>query len=82
MAIQTQHPYIDENGVSHDELIKTYSDSGYQLMQVNTGRIYDEAIDKFPTKNTYLEILPAEEAEKAELLAEVVAIGAEFKKTK
>lgn len=82
MAIQTQHPYIDETGVSHNELIKTYSDSGYQLMQVNTGRIYDEAIDKFPTKNTYLEILPAEEAEKAELLAEVAAIGAEFKKTK
>lgn len=82
MAIVTQHPYIDDNGVSHNELIKTYSDSGYQLMQVNTGRIYDEAIDKFPTENTYLEILPAEEAEKAELLAEVASIGAEFKKTK
>ena len=82
MAIATQHPYIDENGVSHDELIKTYSDSGYQLMQVNTGRIYDEAIDKLPTKNTYLEILPEEEAKKEELLAEVAAIGEEFKKTK
>lgn len=82
MAIVTQHPYIDDNGVSHEELIKTYSDLGYPLIQVNTGRIYDEAIDKLPTKNTYLEILPEEKAKKEELLAEVVAIGAEFKKTK
>ena len=28
MAIQTQYPYIDEEQVIHNELIRTYSDIG------------------------------------------------------
>lgn len=41
-----------EDGVN---LYRTYSDEGYKIKQVQTGAIYDEAIDVEGTKYTYVE---------------------------
>ena len=41
-----------ENGI---KLFKTYSDSGYKIRQVETGAIYDEAIDGEFSTSTYEE---------------------------
>lgn len=41
-----------EDGVN---LYRTYSDEGYKIKQVQTGAIYDEAIDIENTKYTYIE---------------------------
>lgn len=38
-----------------DTLIRHYSDKGVKLKQVETGLIYDEAIDVIPCKYTYEE---------------------------
>lgn len=56
MAIQVQHPYVDDNGAEHENLIKTFSDDGHQLLQVETGIVYDEAIDIYPCAFTYEEV--------------------------
>jgi hypothetical protein len=36
-------------------LIRRYSDSGMKLLQVETGDVYDEAIDLVPCQYTYEE---------------------------
>ena len=41
-----------EDGVN---LYRTYSDEGYKIKQVQTGAIYDEAIDVENSKYTYIE---------------------------
>lgn len=41
--------------VLSDSLVKHYSDSGMKLLQVETGIMYDEAIDIVPCKYTYEE---------------------------
>ena len=41
-----------EEGVN---LYRTYSDEGYKIKQVQTGAIYDEAIDVESAKYTYIE---------------------------
>lgn len=38
-----------------DKLIRHYSDSGTKLLQVETGLVYDEAIDIVPCQYTYEE---------------------------
>ncbi len=53
--LKEQHPYIDENGNERPELIRHYSDEGKRLLQVETGREYDEAIDVYPCRYTYVE---------------------------
>lgn len=63
MALVYQHPYLDGKGVKHYDKVKTYSDSGHQIIQTNTGRVYDEAIDVYPSSNEYAEIIPAESQE-------------------
>ena len=56
MAIQTQYPYIDEEQVIHNELIRTYSDIGANLIQVETAIEYgDSVIDTYPSRYTYIE---------------------------
>lgn len=50
-----QETYIDENGVSHENLIKTYSDNNKVLLQVETNEEYDIAIDVLPLKYKYKE---------------------------
>lgn len=39
----------------NDRLVKTYSDEGFKIKQLETERIYDEAIDVIPLKYTYEE---------------------------
>lgn len=52
-----QRTYKDENGVEHINLMETYSDNPDKtLLQVETGAIYDRAIDVVPVRYTYEEI--------------------------
>ena len=55
MAIKTQYPYINANGVEKENFIKTYSDIGLRILQNETGAVYDEAVDLYPSKYTYSE---------------------------
>lgn len=66
--IKTQYPYIDDNGRTHETLIKTWTDDETKvLLQVETGAMYDEAIDLYPCRYTYEEIdKPIEEEEDTE----------------
>ena len=50
-----QETYIDENGVKHDNLIRTYSNAKKVIKQLETGAEYDEAIDILPVRFTYSE---------------------------
>lgn len=50
-----QYPFIDEEGVEHDNLVKHYSDEGKMILQVETGVKYSEAIDVYPCRYTYEE---------------------------
>lgn len=66
--IKTQHPFIDENGNTHNNLIKTWTDDETKtLLQVETGQTYDEAIDVYPCHFTYQEVdKPQSESEEGE----------------
>ena len=66
--VQTQYPYIDENGVSHSNLIKHWTDDDTKLLlQVETGLTYSEAIDVYPCLFTYQEQdKPVEDEEEEE----------------
>lgn len=49
------------------ERIRHYSDGGFQLRQVETGILYDEAVDVVPVRYTYEETdLPIETDEAAD----------------
>lgn len=50
MALITVYPY---NG--RDDRIKYYSDSGMMIRQIDTGNMYVEAVDRYPTNHTYEE---------------------------
>lgn len=39
----------------NEQLVRRYSDKGVRLKQVETGLVYDEAIDRIPCKYTYEE---------------------------
>lgn len=47
--------------------VRHYSDQQLKIRQVETGRIYDDAVDRYPCKYTYTEtdepIEPVEEGE-------------------
>ena len=58
MAIQEQHPYIDEKKKKHSDLVKHYSYEGFPIMKMETGEVYDEAIDQWPCPFHYEEIQP------------------------
>ena len=51
-----QYPFIDEEGVEHDNLVKHYSDENKLILQVETGVKYAEAIDVYPCRYTYEEM--------------------------
>lgn len=36
-------------------LVRTYSDQGFRILQTETGIVYDEAIDVKPLRYTYTE---------------------------
>lgn len=61
--IKQQYPYIDWNDQPHDNLIRTYSDDETKnILQVETGIVYDDAVDVYPCRYTYEEVdKPAEE---------------------
>ena len=51
---------IIENG----NRIRHYSDSGFRILQNETGVVYDDAVDVMPCKYTYFEtdeLIPVEE---------------------
>ena len=75
--ILTQHPYVDDQGISHETLIRTYTDSeGKILQQVETGFLYLEAIDVYPCAFTYIEVdIPLEEDDGEEENVEENEIG-------
>lgn len=65
--VVTEHYSTRADGI---ELVRTYSDKGMKLLQVETGITYDEAIDVSPCKFTYMETdepaeIPDETAAKA-----------------
>lgn len=39
----------------NDKLVKTYSDEGFRIKQIETEIVYDEAIDVIPLRYTYEE---------------------------
>ena len=51
--IKTQYPYIDDKGNVHDDEIKFYSDKGFQIVQRETGEVFDSAINLYPSKYNY-----------------------------
>ena len=61
MAVVEQHPYIDEKRKKHNDLVKHYSDDGKTIIQLETGIEYEEAIDTYPCKYTYVEKVEPEE---------------------
>jgi hypothetical protein len=64
---------IREDGV---KLYKTYSNGGYDLLQVETGIIYGEAIDVETSNYTYIEVEPeAVEATDEDYLKALEALG-------
>ena len=48
-------PYVDENGKEHVDKIETSSSNGFKILQVETGKIFDSAIDGYPSPYTYIE---------------------------
>ena len=62
--LKEQYPFIDNNGNARNGLIKHWTDDPEHkiLLQVETGAMYEEAIDLFPCVYTYKEIdRPVEE---------------------
>ena len=49
----------------NERLVRHYSDKGVKLKQVETGLIYDEAIDLLPCEFTYVETDKTIETEEA-----------------
>ena len=41
--------------INDKELLHTYSDKGFYILQVETGVTYDDAYDVIPCRYTYLE---------------------------
>ena len=59
-------------------LIRHYSTEGMRLLQVETGTMYDEAIDIFPCQYTYEETeIPAEQDELADAINALHIMGVE-----
>ena len=63
MSVIEIYPYVDEHGVENEKLVQHESDDGKRIIQLETGRIYDEAIDSYPCRYTYAEIIQPEEKE-------------------
>lgn len=71
MAVIEQYPYIDGEGKEHPDLIKHYSDEGKDIIQVETGGIYAEAVDKYPCKFSYEEVPEVSDLPELEEVKEV-----------
>ena len=51
-----EYPYTNEYGVSNNNLVHYYSDKKLKIRQVETGDIYDDVVDTYPSRYTYEEI--------------------------
>lgn len=60
---------IDENTVYH------FSNEGKQLLQVETGVVYDEAYDIFPCPYTYQEVDREEELDPLEIAEQAIEVN-------
>lgn len=53
----TQYPFIDDEGVVYYNFIKYYSDQEHKgVRQIETGTIFDSAVDIYPSPFTYEEV--------------------------
>jgi hypothetical protein len=61
IELKLQRPYIDENGNIREKFEKHYAEDKngvkYKIKQVETGAIYDEAVDLVPCRYTYIATL-------------------------
>ena len=48
--LKSEHPY---NG--RDDRIRHYSDERKMIRQIDTGNLYEEAVDRYPTPHEYEE---------------------------
>lgn len=57
IELKLQRPYIDFNGKVREKLERHYAEDEngvkYKIKQIETGVIYDEAVDLVPCKYTY-----------------------------
>ena len=53
--IEITNPWVDEDGNEHEELEGRKSINNKYLLQIKTGREYDEAVDPIPCQYTYEE---------------------------
>lgn len=57
-----QYPFVDEQGVAHNDLIKHYREDGGKIVCAETGEVYtDGAIDIYPCELHYYEYEDEEE---------------------
>ena len=59
MALIEEYPYIKNDKKDYTR-VRHYSDTGCLIVQTETGRIYEDAVDDYPCKYSYAEV-PAEE---------------------
>ena len=60
------------------ERIRHYSDEGYKIRQVETGAVYDDAVDVVPCRYTYEETdIPVEDEIEADEALRILMGGAE-----
>lgn len=58
--------------------IRHYSDSGFRILQNETGIVYDDAVDVMPCRYTYSEteeLIPVEDATEADYQAALARLG-------
>lgn len=67
-----QYPYIDENGTEHNNLVRHSSDSDKYIVQLETGTEYEEAIDLYPCRYTYIESERVIQREEPALLEQAI----------
>ena len=62
----------------NEQLVRRYSDKNVKLKQVETGRIYDDAVDLLPCEYTYEETgFPIEQDELADAINALNILGVE-----
>lgn len=58
IELVTEYPYKEENGIERYDLIRHYAVDGngvrYYIRQAETNALYEDAIDIYPCKHTYL----------------------------
>lgn len=64
--------------ILNERLVRHYSDQGMKLKQVETGSLYDEAVDLIPCQYTYEETeIPVKQDELADAINALHILGVE-----